>query len=72
MNYSRVEKYRNQKSKKLKKGLATALMGTVLVSPIALSSISASATSNTNWMDSKFSWNRSLRNASPRIKLKWR
>lgn len=45
MNYSRVEKYRNQKSKKLKKGLATALMGTVLVSPIALSSISASASS---------------------------
>lgn len=41
MNYSRVEKYRNQKSKKFKKGLATALMGTVLVSPIALPSRTA-------------------------------
>lgn len=43
MTMSRMEKYHNNKNKSFKKGIATALMGTVLVSPIALSSISASA-----------------------------
>ena len=38
-----MEKYHNNKNKKLKKGIATALMGTVLVAPIALSSASVNA-----------------------------
>lgn len=38
-----MEKYHNNKNKKFKKGIATALMGTVLVAPIALSSASVSA-----------------------------
>ena len=43
MTLSRMEKYHNNKNKKLKKGIATALMGTVLVAPIALSSASVNA-----------------------------
>ena len=43
MTLSRMEKYHNNKNKKFKKGIATALMGTVLVAPIALSSASVSA-----------------------------
>ena len=42
MNLSRMEKYHN-KNKKFKKSIATALMGTVLVAPIALSSASVNA-----------------------------
>ena len=38
-----MEKYHNNKNKKFKKSIATALMGTVLVAPIALSSASANA-----------------------------
>ena len=38
-----MEKYHNNKNKKFKKGIATALMGTVLVAPIALSSASVNA-----------------------------
>ena len=43
MNLSRMEKYHNNKNKKFKKSIATALMGTVLVAPIALSSASVNA-----------------------------
>lgn len=43
MTLSRMEKYHNNKNKKFKKGIATALMGTVLVAPIALSSASVNA-----------------------------
>ena len=43
MNLSRMEKYHKNKNKKFKKGIATALMGTVLVAPIALSSASVNA-----------------------------
>ena len=42
MTLSRMEKYHN-KNKKFKKSIATALMGTVLVAPIALSSASVNA-----------------------------
>lgn len=38
-----MEKYHNNKNKKFKKSIATALMGTVLVAPIALSSASVNA-----------------------------
>ena len=38
-----MEKYHNNKNKKLKKSIATALMGTVLVAPVALSSASVNA-----------------------------
>ena len=43
MTLSRMEKYHNNKNKKFKKSIATALMGTVLVAPIALSSASVNA-----------------------------
>ena len=43
MNLSRMEKYHNNKNKKFKKSIAAALMGTVLVAPIALSSASVNA-----------------------------
>lgn len=43
MNLSRMEKYHNNKNRKFKKSIATALMGTVLVAPIALSSASVNA-----------------------------
>ena len=43
MILSRMEKYHNNKNKKFKKSIATALMGTVLVAPIALSSASVNA-----------------------------
>ena len=43
MNLSRMEKYHNNKNKKFKKSIATALMGTVLVAPSALSSASVNA-----------------------------
>ena len=38
-----MEKYHNNKNKKFKKSIATALMGTILVAPIALSSASVNA-----------------------------
>lgn len=38
-----MEKYHNNKNKKFKKSIATALMGTVLVAPVALSSASVNA-----------------------------
>ena len=38
-----MEKYHNNKNKKFKKGIATALMGTVLIAPVALSSASVNA-----------------------------
>lgn len=40
---SRMEKYHNKKSKSLKKGLTTALMGTVLASPLVLSTSKVNA-----------------------------
>ena len=43
MTLSRMEKYHNNKNKKFKKSIATALMGTVLVAPVALSSASVNA-----------------------------
>lgn len=43
MNLSRMEKYHNNKNKKFKKSIAAALMGTVLVAPVALSSASVNA-----------------------------
>ena len=43
MTLSRMEKYHNNKNKKFKKSIATALMGTILVAPIALSSASVNA-----------------------------
>ena len=43
MTLSRMEKYHKNKNKKFKKSIATALMGTVLVAPIALSSASVNA-----------------------------
>ena len=43
MTLSRMEKYHNNKNKKFKKSIATALMGTVLVAPITLSSASVNA-----------------------------
>ena len=43
MTLSRMEKYHNNKNKKFKKGIATALMGTVLIAPVALSSASVNA-----------------------------
>ena len=43
MTLSRMEKYHDNKNKKFKKSIATALMGTVLVAPIALSSASVNA-----------------------------
>ena len=43
MTLSRMEKYHNNRNKKFKKSIATALMGTVLVAPIALSSASVNA-----------------------------
>ena len=43
MTLSRMEKYHNNKNKKFKKSIAAALMGTVLVAPIALSSAPVNA-----------------------------
>ena len=43
MNLSRMEKYHNNKNKKFKKSIAAALMGTVLVAPVALSSAPVNA-----------------------------
>ena len=43
MTLSRMEKYHNNKNKKFKKSIAAALMGTVLVAPVALSSASVNA-----------------------------
>ena len=43
MTLSRMEKYHKNKNKKFKKSIATALMGTVLIAPIALSSASVNA-----------------------------
>lgn len=51
MTYSRVEKYHNQKNKKIKKGLATALLSSVLIAPFALSTtqvVNAESVSNDN------------------------
>ena len=43
MNLSRMEKYHNNTNKKFKKSIAAALMGTVLVAPVALSSAPVNA-----------------------------
>ena len=43
MTLSRMEKYHNNKNKKFKKSIAAALMGTVLVAPVALSSAPVNA-----------------------------
>ena len=43
MNLSRIERNHKKQNNLIKKGIATALMGTVLVAPIALSSVSVNA-----------------------------
>lgn len=43
MNLSRIERNHKKQNNLIKRGIATALMGTVLVAPIALSSISVNA-----------------------------